>query len=229
MTIDASAQMLQLIANPVRKTIILALEGASMSFTEVMRASGLDPNFDTGPFTYHLSALLDSRIVEKVDNKYRLTNFGNTIATLMKSLERESAFLLKIDQANKGGERMIGKIELKWLGPVDLDGQYGLIMHGEPIEPAPWEKEKRPEDEVFSRWERTLPEPDMPAPSFIGISGHVPRVLIEAIKTNEFDIVLVPLNILTREASEELLPLAKELDVGVVVMKPFGGIKYSFV
>lgn len=64
---------------------------------------------------------------------------------------------------------------------------------------------------------------------FVGISGHVPRVLIEAIKTNEFDIVLVPLNVLTREASEELVPLAKDLDVGVVVMKPFGGINYSFV
>jgi hypothetical protein len=64
---------------------------------------------------------------------------------------------------------------------------------------------------------------------FVGISGHVPRVLIEAIKTNEFDIVLVPLNILNRESAEELVPLAKELDVGVVVMKPFGGIDYSFV
>jgi predicted aldo/keto reductase-like oxidoreductase len=64
---------------------------------------------------------------------------------------------------------------------------------------------------------------------FVGISGHVPWVLIKAIKTNEFDIVLVPLNILTREASEKLIPLAKELDIGVVVMKPFGGPNYSFV
>lgn len=64
---------------------------------------------------------------------------------------------------------------------------------------------------------------------FIGISGHLPRILIKAIKTGEFDMVLVPLNILTREASEELIPLAKELDVGVVVMKPFGGIDYSYV
>lgn len=64
---------------------------------------------------------------------------------------------------------------------------------------------------------------------FIGMSGHVPRILIKAIKTGEFDMILVPLNILTREASEELIPLAKELDVGVVVMKPFGGIDFSFV
>jgi predicted aldo/keto reductase-like oxidoreductase len=64
---------------------------------------------------------------------------------------------------------------------------------------------------------------------FIGISGHVPHVLAKALKTGEFDTVLVPFNILTREATEELLPLAKELDVGVIVMKPFGGADLSFV
>jgi len=55
---------------------------------------------------------------------------------------------------------------------------------------------------------------------FIGITGHKPRVLIEAIKTNEFDTVLVPLNVLTRQALDDLIPLAKDLDVGVVIMKP---------
>ena len=54
---------------------------------------------------------------------------------------------------------------------------------------------------------------------FIGISGHRPNVLVEAIKTNEFDMVLVPLSIVTRLALEELIPLAKNLDVGVVIMK----------
>jgi uncharacterized protein len=55
---------------------------------------------------------------------------------------------------------------------------------------------------------------------FIGITGHKPRVLTKAIKTGEFDTVLVPLNIITRQAEEELLPTAKALDVGVVAMKP---------
>ena len=54
---------------------------------------------------------------------------------------------------------------------------------------------------------------------FIGITGHKPRVLIEAIKTNEFDTVLVPLNVVTRQALAELLPIAKDLDIGVVIMK----------
>jgi len=64
---------------------------------------------------------------------------------------------------------------------------------------------------------------------YIGISGHRTYVLAKAIKTGEFDVVLVPLNLINREATEELLPLAKELDVGVVAMKPFGGIDYRYV
>lgn len=55
---------------------------------------------------------------------------------------------------------------------------------------------------------------------FIGITGHKPRVLIEAIKTNEFDTILVPLNVITRQALEELIPTAKDYDVGIAIMKP---------
>jgi len=55
---------------------------------------------------------------------------------------------------------------------------------------------------------------------FIGITGHKPQVLTKAIESGEFDTVLVPLNIVTRQSLEELLPAAKAHDVGVVVMKP---------
>jgi predicted aldo/keto reductase-like oxidoreductase len=55
--------------------------------------------------------------------------------------------------------------------------------------------------------------------NFIGITGHKPQILAKAIKTGEFDTVLVPLNIVTRQAEEELLPTAKDLDVGVIAMK----------
>lgn len=64
---------------------------------------------------------------------------------------------------------------------------------------------------------------------YIGISGHTPYILAKAIRTGEFDTILVPLNLLFREATEELIPLAKELDVGVIVMKPFGGTQLEFV
>ncbi len=55
---------------------------------------------------------------------------------------------------------------------------------------------------------------------FIGITGHKPRVLAKAVETGEFDTVLVPINVVTRQALEELLPAAKAHDVGVVAMKP---------
>ena len=55
---------------------------------------------------------------------------------------------------------------------------------------------------------------------FVGITSHKPDVLIKAIETNEFDTVLVPLNVVTRQALEELISRAKELDIGVAIMKP---------
>lgn len=55
---------------------------------------------------------------------------------------------------------------------------------------------------------------------FIGITGHKPRILVKAIETDEFDTVLVPLNVVTRQALEELLPAAKKQNVGVAIMKP---------
>jgi uncharacterized protein len=56
--------------------------------------------------------------------------------------------------------------------------------------------------------------------NFIGITGHRPRVLAKAVETGEFDTVLVPINVITRQALKELIPVAKAHDVGVVAMKP---------
>lgn len=58
---------------------------------------------------------------------------------------------------------------------------------------------------------------------FIGITGHNPHVLTEAIESGKFDTVLVPLNVLDRKATEELIPSARRLNVGVVIMKSLGG------
>lgn len=61
---------------------------------------------------------------------------------------------------------------------------------------------------------------------FIGITGHRPDVLLEALKTGLFDTVMVPVNIVDRfiynpEAS--LLPYAEAHNIGVIVMKPLAG------
>ncbi|MEM2849423.1 MAG: aldo/keto reductase, partial [Candidatus Bathyarchaeia archaeon] len=58
---------------------------------------------------------------------------------------------------------------------------------------------------------------------YIGITGHNPYILAKAIMTGEFDTVQVPLNVLERRALEGLIPVARKLNVGVVIMKPLGG------
>jgi len=58
---------------------------------------------------------------------------------------------------------------------------------------------------------------------YIGITGHSAAILANAIRTGEFDTVQVLFNVVEQEAAGELFPLARELDVGVMVMKPFGG------
>jgi predicted aldo/keto reductase-like oxidoreductase len=58
---------------------------------------------------------------------------------------------------------------------------------------------------------------------YVGITGHNPHVLEKAVRTREFDTVLVPLNVLDRRATETLFSVAKELDVGTIAMKTMGG------
>ena len=68
---------------------------------------------------------------------------------------------------------------------------------------------------------------------FIGLTSHHAEVLIDLAKTDEFDTVMFPFNVIEREAEKELIPLVKSHDIGSIVMKPLGGgvirnIKKSF-
>lgn len=67
---------------------------------------------------------------------------------------------------------------------------------------------------------------------FIGVTGHSFDLLVEAIKTDKFDTVQVPYNIIEQNAANELFPLARKLNMGIIAMKPLGGgqiehIEYS--
>jgi len=56
----------------------------------------------------------------------------------------------------------------------------------------------------------------------IGITGHVPDVLAYAVKTGLFDAVFFILNMANTYALSDLMPLARSMNVGMMVMRPLG-------
>jgi len=57
---------------------------------------------------------------------------------------------------------------------------------------------------------------------FIGVTGHNWGMMQRLLKSGHFDAALVTYNIANTEAEDEVIPLAKELDIGLFVMKVFG-------
>lgn len=62
----------------------------------------------------------------------------------------------------------------------------------------------------------------------IAISSHVTDILSKAMRTNYFDVVGFPLNVLDRRGIYHVFPLARELDLGIVTVKPFGMGLFDF-
>jgi predicted aldo/keto reductase-like oxidoreductase len=58
---------------------------------------------------------------------------------------------------------------------------------------------------------------------FPGFSSHKTSVALELMKGGRFDVVQLPFNYIDHEAIDEAIPLAKELDMGFIAMKPMGG------
>jgi len=59
----------------------------------------------------------------------------------------------------------------------------------------------------------------------IGLTSHHVSVLIDLIKTGEFDTVMFPFNVIEREPEKELISLVRSQDVGTLVMKPLAGLR----
>jgi len=57
----------------------------------------------------------------------------------------------------------------------------------------------------------------------IGITSHSMDIAREAVKSDQFETIMFPFNFITSEPAEELLPLAREHDVGFIAMKPLAG------
>jgi len=58
---------------------------------------------------------------------------------------------------------------------------------------------------------------------FPAFSSHNIPTAIKLMKSGKFDAVQIPFNYIDNEAEKEIIPLAKELDMGFIAMKPMGG------
>lgn len=176
---DPALGLLKILSNPIRKTIIQSLEGNSMNFSDVMRECGLNPNYDTGPFYYHLSRLIDSGLVEKADDEYGLTDMGSTASALINTLQRESEFLLETESIDgKNGEKGMNHIEARWLTQTEAQhGEYGILMGGPrktPVKPKPHTvPEDRAKNKALWEWRDSLPKIEAPLQAVPALLGNV--------------------------------------------------------
>jgi len=58
---------------------------------------------------------------------------------------------------------------------------------------------------------------------FAAFSSHSIPIALDLMKTNKFASVQLPFNYIDCAAADEAIPLAKELDIGFIAMKPMGG------
>ena len=96
--------------------------------------------------------------------------------------------------------------QVDWFGRVEIEQIHNLAAWREQLE---WLEDER----AAGRVDR------------LGVTHYAPSAfgeLAEALRTRRFDVVQLPLNPREREAERELLPLAAELGVAVIVMRPFG-------
>jgi diketogulonate reductase-like aldo/keto reductase len=97
--------------------------------------------------------------------------------------------------------------QLDWFGRVDVEQIHNLVCWRAQL---PWLEAEQAAGRIGR----------------VGVTHYDARAFGEletAVRTRRFQAVQLPLNPLERECEQRLLPLAAELDVAVIVMRPFGG------
>jgi diketogulonate reductase-like aldo/keto reductase len=108
----------------------------------------------------------------------------------------------RVDEGREQYRSQVG-----WFGRVEIEQVHNLVAWREHLE---WMEEERDAGRIDR----------------LGVTHYSARAfgeLAEALRTGRFDTVQLPYNPHEREVERELLPLAAELGVAVIVMRPLGG------
>jgi diketogulonate reductase-like aldo/keto reductase len=135
--------------------------------------------------------------------------YGEAEASLAAALDgrrEEAVVATKIWTASAAEARAQYDAQLRWFGRVEIEQVHNLVAWREHL---PWLEAEREAGRIGR----------------IGVTHYSPSAfagLAEALRSGRFQTLQVPLNPLEREAEAELLPLAAELGVAVIVMRPLG-------
>jgi diketogulonate reductase-like aldo/keto reductase len=133
--------------------------------------------------------------------------YGGAEASLSAALERrrgEAVVATKIWSRGVADGRAHFARQLGWFGRVDVEQVHNLVSWREHL---PWLEAERAAGKIGR----------------IGVTHYSPTAFAEleqALRTRRFETLQVPLNPHERECEERLLPLAEELGIAVIVMRP---------
>lgn len=148
-----------------------------------------------------------------LDTGYRVFDsspmYGGAEASLGAALEgrRDDAMVAtkiwtpSLDEGREQFER-----QLEWFGRVEIEQIHNLVAWRDHLE---WIERERDSGLIGK----------------VGVTHYAKSAfgeLAEALRTRRFDTLQIPLNPHERECERELLPLAAELGVAVIVMRPLG-------
>jgi aryl-alcohol dehydrogenase-like predicted oxidoreductase len=105
---------------------------------------------------------------------------------------------------DEGREQYARQVE--WFGRVDIEQVHNMVAWEEQLE---WLERERDDGRIDK----------------LGVTHYDAgafRALADALRTRRFDVVQLPYNPHERDVEEELLPLAAELGIAVIVMRPLG-------
>jgi diketogulonate reductase-like aldo/keto reductase len=152
------------------------------------------------------AAALDSGC-RVVDSSPMYGGAERAVSRLVRERRSEAAVATKIWARSLGEGRAQYERQRTWFGRVEIEQVHNLVLWRQHLD---WLEEEWSSGRI----------------DLLGVTHFSPAAfgeLAEALETKRFQTVQLPLNPREREAERELLQLAAELGVAVIVMRPLGG------